>query len=140
MSLHVSGNDERGTQIRDTFNARVNAADARAFLRHEAPAHLHVANDARFGDVILLPSEGVMLTFRRDPSPPLGMHGWDPTLPSMGGIFLARGPRIAAGQKIAAFAMVHVYPFLAEILRLTPNPEIDGDLAVLAPVLDGRGS
>ena len=135
MSLHVSGGDARSREIRDTFNARVDAADARTFLRHEAPEHLHVANEPRYGDVILVPSEGVMLTFSPDPSPPVGMHGWDPALPSMGGIFLARGPRINAGQRIGPFEMIHIYPFLAKLLGLTPNQESNGDLDVLAQVL-----
>ena len=29
----------------------------------------------------------------------------------------------------------HLYPFLARLLRLAPNPDVDGDLAALAPVL-----
>ena len=65
-------------------------------------------------------------------------HGWDNQIPEMGAIFLARGPGIAPGQRIAAFESVNVYPFLAHVLGLTPNPEIDGRLEVLAPVLDGR--
>ena len=140
VGVHVSGNDARSRDIRDTFNAGVDSADARAFLRHEAPAHLHIANEPRYGDVILVPAEGVMLTFRRNPSPPIGMHGWDPTLPSMEGIFLARGPQIGAGQRIGPFEMIHIYPFLAKLLGLRPNPEIDGDLAVLATVLRARSS
>lgn len=138
MSLHLNGNDVRSAEIRDAFNSSVSAADARAFLWHEAPEHLHVGNDPRYGDVILIPAEGVMLAFRPDASPPLGMHGWDPTLPSMGGIFLARGPRIVAGQKLEPFETIHIYPFLAEILALAPNPEIDGNVGVLAEVLTGR--
>ena len=77
------------------------------------------------------------VAFRRDPSPPAGLHGWDPTLPSMHGVFLVRGPGITGGQRIPAFEAIHIYPFLAEILGLTPNPEIDGDLQVLEGILAG---
>lgn len=138
MSLHLNGNDARSTEIRDAFNSSVSAADARAFLRHEVPEHLHVRNDPRYGDVILMPAEGVMLAFRPDASLPLGMHGWDPTLPSMRGIFLARGPQIEAGQTLGPFEAIHIYPFLADILGLVPNTEIDGNVGVLAEVLTGR--
>ncbi len=135
LSLHVEGGDARSAEIRDVFNSRVDERDARAFLRDEAPPHLHVANNPRYGDVILLPAESVLVAFRRNTSPPAGLHGWDPTLPSMHGVFLARGPGIEGGQQIPAFEAVHVYPFLADVLGLTPNPEIDGDLRVLEGVL-----
>ena len=137
LSLHVDGDEARSAEIRDTFNSRVDERDARAFLRDETPPRLHIANHPRYGDVILLPAEGVRVAFRRDPSPPAGQHGWDPTLPSMHGVFLVRGPGIAGGQRIPAFEAIHIYPFLAEILGLTPNPEIDGDLQVLEGILAG---
>ena len=135
LSLHVDGDDVRGVEIRDTFNRRVDERDARAFLRDESPPHLQLASNARYGDVILLPAEGVLVVFRRNPSPPAGMHGWDPALPSMHGVFLVRGPGIDGGQQIPAFEAIHIYPFLAEILGLTPNPMIDGSLEVLGPIL-----
>ena len=70
VGVHVSGNDARSRDIRDTFNAGVDSADARAFLRHEAPAHLHIANEPRYGDVILVPAEGVMLHVPPQPLTP----------------------------------------------------------------------
>ena len=66
-------------------------------------------------------------------------HGWDPELPEMGAIFLARGPGIEAGSTIAPFESIHLYPFMAHLLGLEQNPAIDGDLAVLRPLL-GRAS
>ena len=137
LSLHVEGDDARSAEIRDTFNSRVDARDARAFLRDETPPHLHVANHPRYGDVILLPAEGVLVVFRRNPSPPAGLHGWDPALPSMHGVFLVRGPGIEGGQQIPAFEAIHIYPFLAKVLGLTPNPQIDGNLHVLESILPG---
>ena len=135
ISLHVRGNDARSAEIRDTFNTRADEGDARAFLRDDAPPHLHVANEPRYGDVVLLPAEGAVVAFRRNPSPPAGLHGWDPMIPSMHGVFLVRGPGIEGNQRVAAFEAIHIYPFLAEILGLIPNPKIDGKLAVLESVL-----
>ena len=63
------------------------------------------------------------------------MHGWDPTLPSMRGIFLMRGPEIVPGRRIEAFESIHVYPFLAHVLQLTPHPEIDGRFDVLGHLI-----
>jgi hypothetical protein len=42
---------------------------------------------------------------------------------------------VRAAGRIAAFENVHVYPAVAAMLGLAPNPEIDGQLGVLAPVL-----
>ena len=110
----------------------------RAFLRRDAPAHLRLDDNPRFGDVVIVPTVGTRIAFRRDTSPPAGMHGWDPVAPSMHGIFLAGGPGLAAGQRIPRFESIHIYPFLAEVLDLEPNPVIDGKLSVLGSLLGAR--
>jgi len=132
MSLHV-GDDQRSHLLRDTLNGQL--VNARAYLRAEIPVHLHHRASQRIGDVVVIPDEGVQIRFQRDASPPAGMHGWDPTLPSMHGILLASGPRIRAGQRIPAVERVHVYPLMANLLDLVPNPNIDGDLNVLIGIL-----
>ena len=50
---------------------------------------------------------------------------------------LAMGPGIGPGQRIAGFEAVNVYPFLAHVLGLQANPEADGRLEVLMPILGG---
>ena len=62
-------------------------------------------------------------------------HGWDNAFTGMGGIFLALGPGIAGGQTIGVFESIHAYPFLANVLGLTPTEEVDGRLEVLQPIL-----
>ena len=46
------------------------------------------------------------------------------------GIFYAMGPNVKKGRKLKPFENIHVYPFVAKILRLR-IPEIDGDRKVL---------
>jgi alkaline phosphatase D len=53
----------------------------------------------------------------------------------MGAIFLAMGPDIAPGQVVPPFEAIHVYPWMAHLLGLEPNPQADGRLEVLAPLL-----
>ena len=129
MSLYVAGDNARGLALRDRFNIKVN--NARAYLRDDIPTRLHLRESVRTADILIVPKEGVLVGFRHDPSPPAGMHGWDPQLPSMHGIFLMGGPSVDPGQRIEAFENVHVYPLLTAILRLRPNPNIDGRLALL---------
>lgn len=135
VSLYVDGDTGRGRQVRDEINTGTTLA--RAFLRDEMPEHLHQRAHPRIGDVIVIPQEGVSVRFRSDPDPPAGMHGWDPTLPSMHGIFVARGPRLRAGLRIPAFESVHIYPLLTHLLGLDPPADLDGRLDVLEPLFEG---
>ncbi len=132
VSLHV-GDPERARALRDRLDARL--VHARAYLREELPAHLHARGNARFGDLLVMPAGTGVVQFDADDRPPAGTHGWDPTLPEMHGIFLAAGPGIAAGVTLPTVDAVDVYPLVAHLLGLTPNPEIAGNLAAFAPAL-----
>lgn len=67
-----------------------------------------------------------------------GSHGYDPALPSMRALFVARGPAFREGARIPAFDNVDVYPLLARLLGIDPAPN-DGDIAPLLPALrEGR--
>jgi predicted AlkP superfamily pyrophosphatase or phosphodiesterase len=133
-SLFVeAGGPERVVAVRDSLQAMLPLASV--WLREDVPDRLHYRADPRIGDIVVLAAPG--RTVR-----PAGMdvrstytHGWDNETPEMGGIFIVRGPGISPGQSIAAFEAVHVYPFLAHVLGLSPNPDADGDLAVLEPIL-----
>jgi predicted AlkP superfamily pyrophosphatase or phosphodiesterase len=136
-NLFVAGGAARARAVRDDINDGTGGnvlEGGRAYLRREVPAALHYRADPRIGDVVVVAEPGVM--FERGSSrPPAGMHGWDPRHPDMHGIFLASGPEIRPGQRIGPIESVHLYPFLSRLLRLAPNPDVDGDPAVLAPVL-----
>ena len=133
VSLHV-GDQERARVLRDRLNARL--VHARAYLRAELPAHLHAGGNARLGDLLVMPTGMGMVQFSPDDRPPSGMHGWDPTLPQMHGIFLAAGPGIASAVTLPAVDAVDVYPLVAHLLGLTPSPEVAGRLDAFAPALE----
>ena len=135
-NLFVAGGAARARALRDDVNDGTGGglAGGRAYLRHEVPAALRYRADPRIGDVVVVADPGFMFDLGGSP-PPAGMHGWDPRHPDMHGIFLAAGPDIRPGQRIGPLGSVHLYPFLVRLLRLAPNPGVDGDLAVLAPVL-----
>jgi len=63
-----------------------------------------------------------------------GSHGYDPALPSMRALFLARGPAFARGKIISAFDNVDVYPLLARLLGIPAAPN-DGEIGPLLPAL-----
>lgn len=58
-----------------------------------------------------------------------GSHGYDPDLPSMRALFVADGPSFRDGVVLPVFDNVSVYPMLARILGIAPQPN-DGDPAV----------
>ncbi len=132
-NLFVEGNQDRARAVRDDINDGLRGG--RAYLRGEVPEALGYRADPRIGNVVVVAEPGAMIGMGGSPPPPPGMHGWDPRHPDMHGIFLATGPEIAPGRRVGPVESVHIYPFLARLLHLTPHPDIDGDLSVLAPLL-----
>ena len=132
-NLFVGGDADRARTVRDDINDGLRGG--RAYLRDEVPEALRYRADPRIGDVVVVAEPGAMIGMGGSSPPPPGMHGWDPRHPDMHGIFLATGPEIAPGRRVGPVESVHIYPFLARLLHLTPHPDIDGDLSVLAPLL-----
>ncbi len=137
MSVHV-GAPARSRALRDELNAGL--THARAYLREEIPARLHVRGTPRIGDILVIPEGLGLVGFRRVVERVRlllrpGMHGWDPQLPEMHGIFLAAGPGIAPGVTLPPVKAVDVYPLVSRLLGLTPHPAVAGDLAPFAAAL-----
>ena len=132
-NLFVPGDQGRARAVRDDINDDLRGG--RAYLRHEVPAALHYRGNPRIGDVVVVAEPGAMVGADRSSSPPTASHGWNPQHPDMQGIFLAAGPDISSGGRLGPVESVHVYPFLARLLHLTPHPDIDGEASVLAPLL-----
>ena len=103
------------------------------------PEHWHYDNP-RVGDLLIVANPGYYIqtsarvfgnVFKW---PVFGVHGYDAAeVKEMNGIFYAAGPNIKSGVRLEAFENVHVYPFIAFVLGLTP-PQTDGELQVLKPV------
>ena len=71
---------------------------------------------------------------KRPPGATRGSHGFDPALPSMRTIFLARGPSFRRGVVVPPITNVDIYPLLMSLLGLEPAPN-DGDPRALAGAL-----
>ncbi|MEP7348124.1 MAG: ectonucleotide pyrophosphatase/phosphodiesterase [Gemmatimonadaceae bacterium] len=130
------GGAERSSAVRDSINATLR--HGKAYLRQDVPARLHYRADPNIGDIVVIMEPKWMLVAPKDVPTSDGFgHGWDNQNAEMGAIFVAMGPGIRAGQRIEAFESVHVYPFIAHLLGLRANPQIDGRLDVLLPVVSG---
>jgi predicted AlkP superfamily pyrophosphatase or phosphodiesterase len=117
----------------------VGLTHARAYSKNNAPGRWHMNGNERAGEVFVVGDPGyVVAKGAGDRVLDRGTHGWDPVDPLMLGIFVAAGPQIRPAGTIPSFESVHVYPFLAALLRLARAPDADGDPAVLAPYLRER--
>ena len=134
MSLWFSGDSARLRRARAVLDAGM--LHAHTYVRTEIPERWHLRENSRAGDLLLVADEGWILQRRAsDKAPAAGAHGYDPLLPDMQGIFLAAGPNVKALGRIPALENVHVYPFLAALLRLDRVPAVDGERRVLSEAL-----
>ena len=126
-----------GPESARTLQRRLRRAlpDVAVYLRAEVPARLRYTDNSRIGDLVLIADEGHTIGIGPDDSLPAGLHGWDPRLPSMHGIFLAAGPGIIPGARLSVVNSVDVYPLIADLLGLTPPADLDGSLDALAGLL-----
>jgi predicted AlkP superfamily pyrophosphatase or phosphodiesterase len=63
-----------------------------------------------------------------------GAHGYDPRAPEMSALFIANGPAFRAGQTVAAFDNVDVYPLIARLAGVKANAG-DGTIATFSRTL-----
>ena len=106
--------------------------------KSEIPARLHYGTHPRVPTIFCLADPGwttvTPAALARYRVPLSGNHGFDPAHPEMAGLFIAHGPAFRVGLTLPAFENVHVYPLLARVLSIVPEPG-DGSIDTLAPAL-----
>jgi predicted AlkP superfamily pyrophosphatase or phosphodiesterase len=116
------------------------AARLTVYRRDSLPGRWRLAGAPGVAPLVAVADEGWTIAWRPVPGEPparpsRGEHGYDNRLPSMGAIFLARGPGFRRGLVVPAFGNVHVYPLLAELLGVVPaatEGSLDSVRAMLA--------
>ncbi len=124
--------------LRDTLEK---APHLRAYLKEEIPPRYHYRDNYRIKDLLLVADEGWLIrditmsdsTYSRHI--PQGMHGYDNSLRSMEGLFVADGPAFKNGHLRGTLENVNIYPLIAYILQIEPNPQIDGKLSEVEDLL-----
>jgi len=105
--------------------------------RRDIPARLHYGRNPRVPAIFCLADLGWTIVTREAAAyyPLLhGNHGYDPAEPTMAALFLAHGPAFKSGVTLPPFDNVDVYPMLAKLVGVRPEPN-DGRLADIAPAL-----
>ncbi len=111
----------------------------KVYRKSEIPNRFHYKNHRRVTAIVGIPDEGWSATSHRyfdgDQNRFVGAtHGFDNTLKSMQGLFVAFGPAFKSGMEVDAFENVHIYNLMAKSLGIKPAPN-DGDLEVVKDML-----
>ena len=140
--LIYPNNEEAAQQI----YSRLKIVDSRfeVYRRKDLPKELHASGTDRLGDPVVVATEPVSIRAQGPATGPTdqvadaGIDGLDPQrFAAMRGIFYAEGPDIQAGMRLKPFANIHVYPFIAGLLKL-PYGETDGSAGVLSGMQSSR--
>lgn len=111
--------------------------------KQQLPARWHYGSNPRIPSIVCQMSEGWdAMPANEIPNRAghtRGSHGFDPALPSMRAVFVARGPDFAQGKVLPAFDNVDVYPLLTRLLQI-PAAANDGNPRTLLPALNARAN
>jgi predicted AlkP superfamily pyrophosphatase or phosphodiesterase len=114
----------------------------RVYRREESPPHWHYRDHARITPIVGVADEGWVVILRsgfkeywaRNLRGIGGLHGYDPQVKSMQGLFVATGPAFPQHAEAPAFENVNVYDLLCDLLQVEPAQN-DGDPAVARSLL-----
>lgn len=116
---------------------------ARVYRKAEMPARFHYSQSPRIAPLLVLESEGWILTNRQqfaemqakgETNSFRGGHGYDNQLPSMRAIFIGHGEAFRKGRVVEPFENIQVYNIMTRILGLKPAPN-DGNYRAAKAVL-----
>jgi predicted AlkP superfamily pyrophosphatase or phosphodiesterase len=112
------------------------------YRRNDTPSRWHYRDHPRIPPIMGVMDEGWQV-FRRSTvedfragrvRPPGGQHGYEPSLMSMRGLFVAAGPAFKQGITVPAFENIYIYNVLAKVLDVKPATN-DGDDRLARAVL-----
>lgn len=109
--------------------------------KSQIPERFHYGSNPRVPKLVCLADVGWRITTaknlardRREHKTHLGDHGYDNIAPTMQALFVAHGPAFRRGVKVGSFSNLDVYPLMAHLLGITPQPN-DGDYNAVKDML-----
>lgn len=126
-------------QLAASLNQRANGR-FKAYTKQQLPKNLRYFGNERIADIIVEAIPPVSFSdYKIVKHATTGGHGYNPhTVTEMGALFIANGPDFHSNRVIPAFANVHVFSALVEILGLPMPNNTDSNKEVLAPILKKR--
>lgn len=122
-----SADAEKTFEILDTLDN-----DFKIYKEDEISDLTYGYSNSRFGNILLVANAPRVFGLKGTTHSP-GAHGYDPrTTPEMAGIFISWGPNVKSGLKPEPFENIHIYPYLADLLKLNiDSVNLDGRAEVL---------
>lgn len=112
-------------------------AHMQCWRRGQFPARFHYGANPRVAPIFCLAATGWEITTHEAvgaKASERGAHGYDPDAPEMAAVFIANGPDIRPGARPPVRDNVDVYPLVARLAGVRPEPG-DGRVAGLKGVL-----
>ncbi|MFA8450142.1 MAG: ectonucleotide pyrophosphatase/phosphodiesterase [Bacteroidales bacterium] len=109
------------------WNALQTFEHIKAWKSSEVPERLHFGSNPRIGDFVVTADSAWSVDYTDRHPPKSGAHGFDNNITDMHAIFYAMGPAFKKGYTQPTFPNVDVYPLIAKILNIKPEPT-DGKL------------
>jgi predicted AlkP superfamily pyrophosphatase or phosphodiesterase len=131
-------------RIEEVYQQLVHAhPNLKVYKKEEVPTYLHFGSHPRVPAIIGIADEGWSIgarkRFEERPEWFAGAtHGYDHTLESMKGAFVADGPSFKDGAVVASFQNIHLYALMSHILGLVPAPN-DGTIDSVRTLLRVAG-
>jgi predicted AlkP superfamily pyrophosphatase or phosphodiesterase len=135
--LYFDGNEDRLWEVYEGLRERLHGATPH--LRDETPEHWAYRLNRRIGDIVVEADPGWIIRWPGGRWTSPGMHGWDPRMPEMHGVFLAAGPGLRRGVVVPAFENIHIYSLVARLLDIEPAADVDGNIEAVADLLAAPG-
>lgn len=133
--IHALGSNKEADL--NALEEAVKDVEGLAFYRQQdIPAHLNFNHHPVIRDGLFIVHDHYLISSTQRPGP-IGMHGYDTEqVPQMNTLMYGAGPVFVQGAVVEQASVVDIYPMIAKILDLTISEPIDGQLSVLAPLLD----
>ncbi|MHC1704457.1 MAG: ectonucleotide pyrophosphatase/phosphodiesterase [Tenuifilaceae bacterium] len=107
----------------------------KVWVRDSIPQRYHYGKNPRICDILVEANLGYSISWVGDTERYSGgTHGYDNQYPDMHGIFYAYGPAFKKGYQQPAFMNIQLYPLIAYILGIKPEP-VDGKVYDLTGML-----
>jgi predicted AlkP superfamily pyrophosphatase or phosphodiesterase len=130
-----SGDQKEITRVYKALKSK--EKNYKVYTKDNFPKELRAMHKTRFLDLIVVAEEGYSVGLKEHIRFPLpkGMHGYDPNVKNMHGIFYAWGEKFKKNMTIDSFENIHIYPLMTKILSLKNPDDIDGNMNVLKDIL-----
>lgn len=129
------GIEAKAEDVEAILNALSSQPHLSCWKKALLPKRFKFGSHKRIPSIFCLAAQGWFVTDKAGLSPVAGMHGYDPALTSMHGLFIASGYRIQQqNTPLAPFNNIDLYPFLTTLLNIQPEPH-DGDDFLVRSIL-----